>query len=118
MKEGMTALIVDDEEDIGLMVSVFLKKAGIKTTYLSRVTPAFKRVEEETFDFYFLDLNLPDGTGFDLLPTIRQKDAQAKVIIISAYDGHLETSKAKEFEVTAFVKKPFTKKDILEAIEL
>lgn len=118
MTQALEALIVDDEEDIGIMVSVFLKKAGIKTTYINRVAAAKKVISTHDFDFYFLDLNLPDGAGFDLIPLIRSKNDASKVIIISAYDGHLETSKAEEFEVTAFIKKPFAKQDILNAIQL
>lgn len=116
MQQDRTALIVDDEEDIGLMVSVFLKKAGISTTYMNRVMPAKEAIIESSFNFYFLDLNLPDGTGFDLIPLIKEKNERSKIIIISAYDGHLETSKANEFGVTNFIKKPFTKQDILNAI--
>jgi DNA-binding NtrC family response regulator len=112
-----TALIVDDEEDIGLMVSVFLKKSGVGSTYLSRVTPALEKIADETFDFYFLDLNLPDGTGFDLIPLIHQNNPAAQIIIISAYDSHLETARAEDFKVKAFVKKPFTKQDILATLE-
>jgi DNA-binding response OmpR family regulator len=118
MKNELKALIVDDEEDIGLMVSLILKKEGIYPTYINRVAPAKALINEKLFDFYFLDLNLPDGTGFDLIPSIREKNKDSKIIIISAYDGHLETTKAEGFEVTFFVKKPFTKKDILEAIQL
>ncbi len=117
MKQRFNALIVDDEEDIGLMVSVFLKKEGITAKYLNRVEPAKSVILEEDFDYYFLDLNLPDGTGFELIPLIRSKNVNAKIIIISAYDSHLETSKADEFQVSAFVTKPFTKKDILNAIQ-
>ncbi len=118
MTEQRTALIVDDEEDIGLMVSVFLKKAGLKSTYLSRVTPARDLIMEKKFDYYFLDLNLPDGTGFDLIPGIRDNNDNARIIIISAYDSHLETTRADEFEVDAFVKKPFSKTDLLATLEL
>ena len=116
MQRELTALIVDDEEDIGLMVSVFLKKAGIASTYFNRVAPAREAVETQSFDYYFLDLNLPDGTGFDLIPSIKDRQEEAKIVIISAYDGHLETSRAEEFGVKAFVKKPFTKQDLLATL--
>jgi len=117
MTEKLNALIVDDEEDIGLMVTLFLKKEGIKATYVNRVIPAKTIVAEKSHDFYFLDLNLPDGTGFDLIPLITEKNSAAKIIIISAYDSHLEISKAEDLGVTTFIKKPFTKEDILEAIK-
>ena len=110
-------LIVDDEEDIGLMVSSFVKKAGMLPTYLNRVAPAETEIVEKHFDYYFLDLNLPDGTGFDLIPLIKEHNPKAIIVIISAYDSDRETSRAKELGVAAFLKKPFTKNALLETLE-
>lgn len=114
----MRALIVDDEHDIGLMVSHFLKKEGVEAEYVSRIELAkdLLEVASENFDVYFLDLNLPDGTGFDLVPLIKTTSQNARIIIISAYDGVLETNKAELLEVDAFLRKPFTKKEIINAL--
>ncbi len=113
----MNALIVDDEEDIGFIVSRMLTKNGFSVKYLNRITKAWKAIEENRYDIFFLDLNLPDGTGFDIIPLIREKNKEAKIFIISAHDGITEKKKAKEMKVNAFIKKPFGKKDILNAIE-
>lgn len=112
----MRALIVDDEEDIGLMVSRFLQKAGLEVDYADRVVKARDLIQNADYGIFFLDLNLPDGTGFDLMPDIRDHSADAQVVIISAYDGVFETRKAKELEIDHFIKKPFTKKQVLEVI--
>lgn len=109
--------ILDDEEDIGLMVSGFVKKAGMSPVYCSRVEPALEIVSSSKFDSYLLDLNLPDGTGFDLIPTIKKQNPEGQIIIISAYDSDSETARAEELGVKAFVKKPFTRKELLAHIE-
>lgn len=110
------ALIVDDENDIGLMVSRILTKEGLDAEYVDRIVSAKEKVTKNTYQVYLLDLNLPDGTGFDLIPLIRQKVANARIIVISAHDGTYEMNKIKEERVDAFIKKPFTKSQILEAI--
>lgn len=114
----LSALIVDDEVDIGLMVSLFLKKAQVETNYCETIGAARLEIAEKSFDVFFLDLNLPDGTGFDLVPQIRAKNPDAKIIIISAYDGLVEQKRADEFNVNAFIRKPFSKLDILQSIQL
>ena len=112
------ALIVDDEEDIGLMVSRILTKEGMQVQYVSRVEAARQKLESETFQLYLLDLNLPDGTGLDLIPEIRkEKGSKPRIIVISAYDGPYEMKKVQEEKVDLFMKKPFNKRQLIDAIE-
>lgn len=110
------AVIVDDEEFIGHMVAKFLQKEGLETAYFNRMLSARENFFFNEYDFYFLDLNMPDGTGFDLIPQIQEKNKEAKIIIISAHDGHEELSKAKAFGVHDFIHKPFSKQAILDTI--
>ncbi|MEO9485256.1 MAG: response regulator [Ekhidna sp.] len=112
----MKVLIVDDEEDIGMMVSKFLLNEGLQVIYEARIKAARNRIASDHFGLYFLDLNLPDGTGFDLIPEIRQKNKEAKIIVISAHDGVVEMKRAKEMKVDLFIKKPFTKRQVIESV--
>lgn len=116
MKKTKSAVIVDDEEFIGHMVSKFLKKEGLETAYFNRMLKARENFLDCQYDYYFLDLNMPDGTGFDLIPQIQEQCKDAKIIIISAHDGHEELSKAKAFGVHDFIHKPFSKQAILDTI--
>ncbi|MGW8121682.1 response regulator [Roseivirga echinicomitans] len=117
MEEKKSVAIVDDEEFIGLMVSKFLQKEGLETTYFNRMLPAKENFLSTVYDYYFLDLNLPDGTGFDLVPLIKEKAKNAKIIIISAHDGHEELSRAKAFGIHDFIHKPFNKQSILDTVK-
>lgn len=113
----MRALIVDDEMDIGWMISKFLTSKLFDVEYVDSIEKARQKIHKADYSIFFLDLNLPDGTGFDLIPEIRKKNSAPKIIVISAYDGITETRRAKEMEVDLFIKKPFTKKQVLEAVE-
>lgn len=113
----MKALIVDDEDDIGFMVSRFLTKEGIQTEVANRIVEAKNRVSQQDYDLYILDINLPDGTGFDLIPTIQQKDDPCNIVMISAHDGPEEAQKINEYGVDAFIKKPFTKSEVIQVVQ-
>ena len=113
----MRALIVDDEEDIGTMAKIILKSANIDVDDIYRVKDARKKIIENQYDLFFLDLNLPDGSGFDLMPLILEQNQNAGIAVISAYDGSSEKQRASEFGVHTFIKKPFTKKEILMAVD-
>lgn len=111
------ALIVDDEEDIGLMTRIILNKNGLEAGNAYSIREAEKKISKNKFDVVFLDINLPDGSGFDLIPLIREKNRDAGIIMISAFDDVQEMQKADAMMVDSFVKKPFGKKDILMALE-
>ncbi|SMD32797.1 Response regulator receiver domain-containing protein [Reichenbachiella faecimaris] len=111
------ALIVDDEDDIGLMVSRILTKEGLQAEHVNRIAAAKDKVQDGEYQAYLLDLNLPDGTGFDLIPLIRAQSPNARVIVISAHDGVYEMERVAQEKVHTFIKKPFTKSQIIEAIQ-
>lgn len=113
----MNALIVDDEPDIGIMTGIILKKRGIDSKNVTSIAEASKEIEKKNFSIYFLDLNLPDGTGFDLIPQIRSKDERAGIVIISAFDDVSEAQKAAHYKVDKFIKKPFSTADISNAVD-
>ncbi|MEP2026652.1 MAG: response regulator [Reichenbachiella sp.] len=113
----MKALIVDDEDDIGMMVSRILIKEGLEAEHVNRIAAAKAKVKDGDYQAYLLDLNLPDGTGFDLIPLIRAKSPNARVIVISAHDGAYEMQRVEEEKIDIFIKKPFTKSQIIEAIQ-
>ena len=115
--DNKTALIVDDEEDIGLMTKLMLKKRGIKADYASRIDMAIKRIAKNDYGFFILDLNLPDGSGFDLIPEIKKIHDNPEIIIISAYDGAAEKDKSIEYGISSFIKKPFKKQDLYKAVD-
>jgi len=113
----MGILVVDDEEDICLLISTFLKKSGIKVESRLSVVEAEKLLESKDFDLHFLDLNLPDGTGFDLISQINEKGKETGVVMMSAFDSQEDIQKAMDLGVDLFLKKPFSKSQILNAVD-
>ena len=69
------------------------------------------------FDAVFLDLNLPDGLGFDLLSLIRKEPNNTKIIMISAFDGQAERRRATEQGADYFIGKPFTRLSVETALQ-
>lgn len=109
-------LIIDDETDICLLLSGLLRKLGYIPTCANYIEEGRQCVSSQQFDAIFLDLNLPDGLGFDLLPAIKQDQASAKIIMISAFDGQAERRRATEQGADFFVGKPFTRLSVEQAL--
>lgn len=115
MKEQI--LVVDDEVEICLLLSGLLKKLGFNAEYAHTVSEGLERLAAREYDIVFLDLNLPDGLGFHLIPEVKKSNPHAKVIIISAYDGNVERQKARTEGASFFIPKPFNKQMIVNALE-
>ncbi|MBO0934312.1 response regulator [Fibrella aquatilis] len=113
-------LIVDDEADICLLLSGLLRRLGYQPTCAHFLEDGRQCLSRQHFDAVFLDLNLPDGLGFDLLPLIKREDSspeKAKVVMISAFDGAAERKRATDQGADYFMGKPFTRKTVEQALE-
>lgn len=110
-------LIIDDETDICLLLSALLRRLGYQPTCANFIEDGRRCLTSQQFDAIFLDINLPDGLGFDLLPVIKQAQADAKIIMISAFDGQAERRRATEQGANYFIGKPFTRRSIEMALQ-
>ena len=110
-------LIVDDEADICLLLSGLLRRLGYQPTCAHFIEEGRQCLNSQQFDAIFLDLNLPDGLGFDLLPAIKQDQTDAKIIMISAFDGQAERRRATEQGASYFIGKPFTRRSVEMALQ-
>jgi len=66
------------------------------------------------YQVVFLDIHLPDGLGYQLIPEIRESQPDTQVIAISAVDN--ERKNAKEQGADLFIAKPFAKGSILDGL--
>lgn len=110
-------LIIDDESDICLLLSGLLRKLGYIPTCAQYIEEGRQCLQSQQYDAIFLDLNLPDGLGFDLLPIIRKDQKNARVIMISAFDGQAERRRAIDQGADFFVGKPFTRLSVEKALQ-
>ena len=76
-------LIVDDEPMIRWMLNEALRGWGYETAEAGTVSAALTAFESEQPQISLLDINLPDGTGLDLLIDIKRRQPQAIVIMIT-----------------------------------
>ena len=108
-------LVVDDEEEICLLVTQYLRKLGYEVTYSLSISEAVNKLSAGPYDLLFVDLNLSDGSGYDVIKILQESHSQTKVIVISAYDN--EKMRALQKGASLFLAKPFTKKAIDESLQ-
>lgn len=99
-------LIIDDEPDIRELLELTLTRMGLDATCAANVKTAKSALENKPFDLCLTDMNLPDGTGLEIVEYIQNTQPELPVAVITAY-GSMELAvqslKAGAFD---FVSKP------------
>jgi len=112
----MKIIIVDDEAAVRNSISAILKDnyPGIDiVSSVGSVQEGYVSILEHHPDLLFLDVELPDGTGFDLLNKLPSIDF--KVIFITAHQEYaLDAIKVSALD---FVLKPFDTDDLCKAVD-
>jgi DNA-binding NtrC family response regulator len=78
-------LIVEDNEDERELIKIFLRKRNFETRSAKSISTTMRQLKKNEFDIILLDLNLPDGSGLDILEKINL-DYKNRIIIITGVD--------------------------------
>jgi len=109
-------LILDDEKEICFLLSALLKQMGYIPDKAYTMEEALQKFSFQQYDLVFLDLNLPDGLGYHLVPRIKEHNPACKIVMISAHDGMLRQLKAETDGIDFYIFKPFNRAKISEAL--
>lgn len=104
----MKLLIIEDEKMLSDNIVKYLTKDNYLCEQAFDYQQGLEKVMLFEYDCILLDLNLPDGTGFDLLNEIRTKGIKTGVIIISAYDEIENKIKGLRDGADDYLTKPFS----------
>ncbi len=115
--ESKTILIVEDDITVSLMLRRFLESANYNVSNSSTMSEARKILYLISPDIVFLDMNLPDGKGLDLLPVLRQNH-DCFIIAMSGNQQFMLESLKGRFHADVFLSKPFKFKIIKKTLKL
>lgn len=100
-------LIVEDDTSLGGGVSMALKTPETEAVWCQNIKDAKAEMSRDSFSLFVLDINLPDGSGIDLLKEIKSK-ADTPVILLSANDMELDIVNGLEMGADDYITKPFS----------
>lgn len=105
-------LIVDDEPSITEFVSYALQKEGYLTEIASDGEEALRKIEQQHFDLFILDIMLPGIDGYELCRRIRTK-MSTPILFLSARDTELNKVVGLELGADDYLAKPFGVRELL-----
>jgi len=112
MTDELTILVVDDEEDIADLYTTWLAMDHeVRTAYGGK--EALEKVDEDV-DIAFLDRQMPDHSGDEVLEQIRDRGLNCRVVMVTAVDP--------DFDIVSmgfddYLTKPVMREDLDDAVE-
>ena len=103
----MRLLVVEDDRLLNNTLCYNLSVSGYAVDSAMTMAEAVRFFEAQDYDLIVLDVNLPDGNGFDFCEQIKERRPDTAVIFLTAND--MESDMLKGFELGAddYVTKPF-----------
>ena len=109
-----TVLLIEDETPLRTIISRNIKERGYRLLAVDSVGEALVKMMVQIPDVIVLDVNLPDGTGWEVLRWLRAVNQRPAVIVYSAVPP--SAKRVAEFKPDAVLMKPFPMDCLIELI--
>ncbi|PRX48837.1 response regulator transcription factor [Salegentibacter salegens] len=103
----MKILIIEDEQDMLQNMKDFLIRENFVVETATSLTEARDKIGVYSYDCILLDINLKDGSGFQLLEELKQKKIEDGVIIVSARNSLDDRLAGLNLGADDYLAKPF-----------
>ena len=110
-------LVVDDDKIIVDSLCEFLTIEGFQAGGIESFRGAVAKLQKQHYALVIMDVNLPDGDGFELLDLIKRTYPQTVVIVVTGY-GTIESAvRAIKKGAYDYLTKPIVDDELRLAIE-
>ena len=110
-------LIVDDEEELARMTAEYFRMFDVSTEYVTSREACDAFLKEHTADLILLDINLGDGTGFEVCKRLRE-ETQIPILFISARQSDDDVLVALSIGGDDYIKKPYSLSVLLAKVKV
>ena len=111
-----TALVVDDEPAICMLLATLLNTIGIESTRVASAEEALALVETQKFACLITDKNLPGMDGIDLVRAMRVAQPHCACIVITGFASHDSAIEALQLGASDYIEKPFHNSIVIERV--
>lgn len=110
-------LLVDDENLILYSLAAALRHDGSEVVTVANGTDALGEIRRSSYDICFLDVNLPDANGLDLMKTVQEISPATRIIIMTAVDLNEQQMRYLHNTACHFLPKPFNLEDVRSLVD-
>jgi two-component system cell cycle response regulator CtrA len=112
----MNILIVEDDQMIAKSISMALEDEGHHYHIANTAEDGMNAVREEIFDAVILDINLPDGDGFQFAKSMRRGQINTSVLVVSGRASVTDRVVALRSGADGYLTKPFDRQELIASL--
>lgn len=109
-------LLVEDDEALHRGIEFTLRQEGFEVTGVRRIADAEDALRRRPFDLIVLDVQLPDGNGFDFCSRLR-RTSDTPVVFLTASDSEIDIVRGLDLGGDDYITKPFRLREFLSRIQ-
>lgn len=109
-------LIIEDEENIAALVSMYLKNEGFTADWAETGQTGLDKFAKGSYKAVVLDLMLPDIDGLEVCKELR-KNKNIPVIMLTAKDAEIDKVVGLELGADDYVTKPFSPRELIARLK-
>ena len=110
-------LVVEDDFAVGRVLQVVLAQSGHDVELVRDLSGGRRALNDGNYDLVILDVNLPDGSGLDLLAYLRQELwLKTPVTLLTGLKQHETKLNAAQAGATEYMTKPFSTDELLARV--
>jgi two-component system alkaline phosphatase synthesis response regulator PhoP len=110
-------LLVEDEDNLHEALKLNLELEGYEVSSAFNGTAALKAVEAEYFDLIILDVMLPEMDGINVTETIRLKNMEVPILILSAKNSSADRVLGLKKGADDYLTKPFNLEELILRVQ-
>lgn len=114
---GEHVLIVDDEKEIGELLSMYLTREGFQSSIVSTGLEAIEKVKEAQPDLIILDVFLPDIDGHEVCRTVRAF-TDSPILFLSCKDTEIDKIIGLSIGADDYISKPFSPNELMARVKV
>ena len=109
-------LIVDDDPDIGMLLSALMKEVGFISSVAHDGETALQMVPQERPDMLLVDVQMPGIDGMEVLRRVKEMDPHLPVVLITAYAKIPASVAAMRAGAFDYLAKPFDHTEVVRVV--
>lgn len=110
--------LLEDDPVIGKAIQLQLELESYKVDWAQSLADARKKVSAGLCsDLYILDVNLPDGDGYEFCQWLRQQELKNPIIFLTARTDEESVVRGFEEGANDYIRKPFSQKELIARIK-
>jgi two-component system response regulator PilR (NtrC family) len=107
MNRAPRVLVVDDERGMRDFLEIFFRRDGMEVTTATSLAEARALLEADDFDLVMTDVQMPGGSGIELLRSVKEAAPETVVIVMTAFATTETAIEAMKEGAYDYLTKPF-----------